>query len=242
VSAARLVVFDLDGTLIDSRRDLTDSANLLVVERGGRPLPEADIVRMVGEGAALLVRRALTAANLPFADADVVRFLEIYDGRLLETTRPYPGMRQALEDVAAEAIVAVLTNKPLAPARVLLEALDLAPFITTTVGGDGPFPRKPDPASLRSLIDAHGASPTSTVMVGDTRIDFETAANAGTHVCLTRYGFGYEQFDTKRLTGREALVDEPAAIPGAIRRMLAATESAGRRSGPLGPDVRGVAG
>ena len=90
MSAARLVVFDLDGTLIDSRRDLTDSANPLIVERGGRPLAEADIARMVGEGAALLVRRALTAASLPFADADVGRFLEIYDGRMLETTRPYP--------------------------------------------------------------------------------------------------------------------------------------------------------
>ena len=222
MSGARLVVFDLDGTLIDSRRDLTDSANLLVVEKGGRPLPDADIVRMVGEGAALLVRRALTAANLPFADADVVRFLEIYDGRLLETTRPYPGMRQALEDVAAEAIVAVLTNKPLAPARVLLEALDLAPFIATTVGGDGRFPRKPDPSSLCSLIEKHGALAASTVMVGDTRIDFETANNAGTQCCLARYGFGYEQFDTARLNGHEALVDHPSEIPDAIQRLLGA--------------------
>jgi phosphoglycolate phosphatase len=131
-------------------------------------------------------------------------------------------MRQALEDVAAEAIVAVLTNKPLAPARVLLEALDLAPFIATTVGGDGRFPRKPNPASLRSLIDAHGASPASTVMVGDTRIDFETAANAGTHACLTRYGFGYEQFDTARLNGDEALVDHPSEIPDAVQRLLGA--------------------
>jgi len=224
VSGARLVVFDLDGTLIDSRRDLTDSANMLVVERGGTPLPEADITRMVGEGAALLVRRALTAAKLPFADADVVRFLEIYDNQLLATTRPYPGMRQALEEVAAAAVVAVLTNKPLAPARVLLEALDLAPFIATTLGGDGSFPRKPDPSSLRYLTNLHGASPASTVMVGDTRIDFETAANAGTHVCLARYGFGYEQFDTTRLTGREALVDEPAEIPDAIRLLLGAGE------------------
>jgi len=220
VSGVRLVVFDLDGTLIDSRRDLTDSANVLVIERGGQPLPEADIARMVGEGAALLVRRALTAAALPFADLDVTRFLEIYNSRLLDTTRPYPGMRDALDAVAADATVAVLTNKPLAPAQVLLDALDLSPFISMTLGGDGRFPRKPDPASLRHLIDAHGATPEATVMVGDTRIDFETAANAGTHVCLTRYGFGYEQFDSSRLTGREALVDAPSQIPEAVRRLL----------------------
>lgn len=220
MSVRRLVVFDLDGTLIDSRRDLTDSANALIVERGGRPLPEADITRMVGEGAALLVRRALTAAGLPCADADVTRFLEIYSNRLLETTRLYPGMREALEAVAAEAVVAVLTNKPLAPARVLLDALDLSPFIAMTVGGDGRFPRKPAPASLQYLVAAHGATAEATVMVGDTRIDFETAANAGTHLCLARYGFGYEQFDTSRLTGREALVDQPSQIPDAVRRLL----------------------
>jgi phosphoglycolate phosphatase len=220
MSGARLVVFDLDGTLIDSRRDLTDSANALIVERGGEPLPDADIARMVGEGAALLVRRALTAAALPFADADVTRFLEIYDDRLLDTTRPYPGMREALDKVATEAVVAVLTNKPLVPARKLLDALDLSPFISMTIGGDGRFPRKPDPASLRHLIDAHGSAAEATVMVGDTRIDFETAANAGTGLCLARYGFGYEQFDTDRLTGREALADEPSQIPDAVRRVL----------------------
>jgi phosphoglycolate phosphatase len=221
VNPKRLVVFDLDGTLIDSRRDLTDSANALIVERGGVPLPEDAIARMVGEGAALLVRRALTAAGVPFSETDVVRFLDIYGGQLLATTIPYPGMAAALEEVAATATVAVLTNKPAAPARVLLDALDLSRHIASIIGGDGPFPRKPDPRSLRSLISEHGADAASTVMVGDTRIDFETAGNAGTHVCMARYGFGYEQFDVARLSGREALVDAPSEIPAAIRRLLA---------------------
>ena len=221
MNATRLVVFDLDGTLIDSRRDLTDSANALIVERGGVPLAEDAIARMVGEGAALLVRRALTAAGLPFSDADVARFLDIYGRHLLATTRPYPGMEAALEEVAATAAVAVLTNKPAAPARVLLDALDLSRHVATVIGGDGPFPRKPDPGSLRSLIADHGADAASTVMVGDTRIDFETAGNAGTHLCMARYGFGYEQFDVTRLSGREALVDAPSEIPAAIGRLLA---------------------
>jgi phosphoglycolate phosphatase len=217
---APLVVFDLDGTLIDSRRDLTDSANALVIERGGQPVDEDAVARMVGDGAALLVRRALTAAGLPFADADVVRFLEIYGERLLRTTRPYPGMVEALEEITGDAVITVLTNKPLAPAQVLLDALGLSAFITTTIGGDGPHPRKPDPASLRHLMSLHGAACESTVLVGDTRIDFETARNAGAHTCLARYGFGYEQFDTSRLTGVEALVDRPAEIPDAVRRLL----------------------
>ena len=238
MSAARLVVFDLDGTLVDSRRDLTDSANLLIVERGGSPLDEQDVARMVGEGAALLVRRALTAAGLPFTDADVTRFLAIYDSRMLATTRPYPGMREALARTAENAVVAVLTNKPLAPARAILEALDLSSFVATTVGGDGSQPRKPDPASLRVLMDTHRATPASTVMVGDTRIDFETAANAGTHVCMARYGFGYEQFDTARLTGHEALVDAPAQIPDAVSLLLGAANPRWPPRAPSTPPAR----
>ena len=220
MSAPRLVVFDLDGTLIDSRRDLTASANALVVERGGTALDEDAVARMVGEGAALLVRRALTAAGLPVTDADVARFLELYGERMLETTRPYRGMRAALEAIRDDATLAVLTNKPLAPAVQLLEALDLAPLFATTVGGDGPHPRKPDPSSLRALMVRHGTGPDRTVMVGDTRIDFETARAAGTHLCLARYGFGFEQFPLAALTGTEALVDMPSEIPAALRRLL----------------------
>jgi len=220
VTARRLVVFDLDGTLIDSRRDLTASANALVVERGGMPLDEDAVARMVGEGAALLVWRALTAAGLPVADADVSRFLELYGERMLDTTRPYHGMRATLEALRGEATLAVLTNKPLTPAVRLLDALDLAPLFATTIGGDGPHPRKPDPASLRALMSSYGTEPAGTVMVGDTRIDFETARAAGTHLCLARYGFGFEQFPLAALTGTEALVDAPAEIPAAIGRLF----------------------
>ena len=220
MSGAALVVFDLDGTLVDSRQDLTASANLLIVERGGDPLADAAISRMIGEGVALLVRRALTAAGLETHPEDVVRFLEIYGGRLLETTRPYPGIAEALKALAGEASLAVLTNKPIVPARAILEGLGLAPWITTVLGGDGPHPRKPDPASMRMLMEAHGAAPERTVLVGDTRIDFETARAAGTRVCLARYGFGFEQFPVEVLTGQEALVDRAADIPAAVRQLL----------------------
>jgi phosphoglycolate phosphatase len=216
----RLIVFDLDGTLIDSRRDLADAANALIAERGGHPLPETAIAAMVGEGAALLVRRALAAAGLPFDDTSVRRFLELYDHRLVRYTRPYPGIPEALEALASRAPLAVLTNKPLAPTRRLLEAFDLAPLMAAVLGGDGPFPRKPDPASLRHLMTQQATPQKRTVLVGDSRIDFETAHAAGTHFCLTRWGFGFEGFPVHALRGGEALVDTAAELPDAISQLI----------------------
>ena len=186
----RLIAFDLDGTLIDSRRDLADSANALILERGGTPLPEDTVGRMVGDGAAMLVRRAFNAAGLTLDDASLSRFLELYDARLLTTTRPYHGMIEALQAVEHLAVLTVLTNKPLAPAQKLLSSLQLAPFFATVIGGDGPFPRKPDPQGLLHLMDQHQVTPRQTILVGDSPIDAATARAAGTAFCAARYGFG----------------------------------------------------
>jgi phosphoglycolate phosphatase len=215
-----VIVFDLDGTLIDSWRDLAASANALIIERGGQPLPEGAIASMVGEGAALLVRRALTAAGLTTEERSVPRFLELYDQRLLRTTRPYPGIPEVIRKLAGDATVAVLTNKPLAPTLKLLKAFDLSSVVVAAIGGDGPFPRKPDPTALRRLMSWYGASPRQTVMVGDSRIDFETARAAESHICLTRYGFGYAAFPLSALRGDEALVDRPEDLPRALERLL----------------------
>jgi phosphoglycolate phosphatase len=215
-----LIVFDLDGTLVDSRQDLADSANALIIERGGRPLPSSDIARMVGEGAARLVRRALAAAGLHADDKSVARFLELYDQRLLRTTRPYPGIRSVLEQLSTGAVLAVLTNKPLAPARKLLDALELGSFISTVIGGDGRFPRKPDPASSTHLMQLHRSAVEDTVLVGDSRIDLQTARAARIAICLTRFGFGYDTFPVAELRGDEALVDHPSDIPAALRQLL----------------------
>ena len=188
----RLVAFDLDGTLVDSRQDLADSANQLVIERGGAPISLDAVTAMVGEGAALLVRRALTAAGLPADDPGALpRFLEIYDGRLLATTTLYPGIVDAVRTARAGARVVVLTNKPLHHSERLLTGLDVRDLFDDVVGGDSPHGRKPAPQGLMALMSAAGATGQETLMVGDSLVDWETADAAGARCCLASFGFGY---------------------------------------------------
>ena len=189
----RLIVFDLDGTLVDSRRDIADAANALLESCGIARLPEERIGRMVGEGAATLVARAFQASRVePPTDA-LDRFVALYHDRLLDHTRPYPGMIETLEALRGRARLAVLTNKPRRATLAILEGLDLAQFFTPAmvVAGDGPFPRKPDPSGLRHLQTAAAADADATLLVGDSMIDWRTARAAGTAACLARYGFGF---------------------------------------------------
>jgi phosphoglycolate phosphatase len=212
----RLIVFDLDGTLIDSRQDLADAANALIAQRGGSPLPVEAVTAMVGEGAALLVRRALTAAGLPVdLDADLPRFLELYDERLLAHTALYPGTADALERLAARATLAILTNKPQRPTEAILRGLGVHGYFAHVIGGDTAFGRKPDPAGLRHLISTAGASDRDTVLVGDSAIDLRTARAAGIRICLVRYGFGFP-LAAPELSGDEQLVDAPGGLTAVL--------------------------
>jgi len=206
----RLFVFDLDGTLIDSRRDLADSANALILERGGQALAVDAITSMVGEGAVLLVLRALKAAGLERDDIEAAlpRFLELYDERLLAHTRLYDGTREALDALASDATLAILTNKPQRPTERILDGLGIASFFRWVVGGDTPHGRKPDPAGLLHLMSLAQAGAADTVMVGDSAIDLRTARAAGTRVCLVRYGFGFRTVDGL-LQGHELVADKP---------------------------------
>lgn len=186
----RLIAFDLDGTVIDSSRDLTNSANALIEELGGESLSEAAVAGMVGEGAALLVRRVLAAAGLSDRPAALARFLEIYDARLLQHTVPYEGIVEVLRAARAHARVTLLTNKPLHATSRILDGLGLAPLFDEVIGGDSPYPRKPDPSSLLAMMARADARATHTLLVGDSAVDYETALRAGVRCCLVNYGFG----------------------------------------------------
>jgi phosphoglycolate phosphatase len=214
-----LFVFDLDGTLIDSRRDLADAANALLEERGGRPLPVDAVARMVGEGAALLVRRALTAAGLdPDSPGALARFLELYDDRLLAHTQLYDGIRETLEALAADVPLAVLTNKPARATQAILEGLAVAKFFKWVLGGDGPWPRKPNPTALQELMSRAESAPQQTIMIGDSPIDLATARAAGTRVCMARYGFGFTSSEHD-LGPADLLADRPSDLVPLLRRI-----------------------
>jgi phosphoglycolate phosphatase len=209
-----LIVFDLDGTLVDSKRDITESANATLVSYGAGSLPEDDIGRMVGDGAPVLVARAFAAAGFDKPADALERFLAIYNSRLLTYTRPYDGIPELLAELESRATLAVLTNKPIEATRRILDGLDLSRYFQAdqVLGGDGPFPRKPDPAGLHHLMTTAGASPAVTVLVGDSVVDWRTAVAASTRVCLARYGFGWEGFPTEQLQPGAWVVDSPREL------------------------------
>src|SRR5262245_60824002 len=173
----RHVVFDLDGTLIDPMGDLTSAVNqaLRRLRPDVQPLSEAAVRTFVGEGAARLVARSLERSGLgtPLERA-LPLFFEAYGACLLETTRPYPGVEQALRALSGLTLD-VLTNKPGGFSRTILDGLGLAPFFRRVLGGDDGPARKPDPAGLVLLMSTAGVSPAETLMVGDSPVDVATA-------------------------------------------------------------------
>ena len=209
-----LIVFDLDGTLVDSRRDIADATNALLVACGADALPEPEVGRMIGDGAATLVARAFLAAGQPEPPDALARFLDFYDRRLLDHTRPYPQIPEVLEALAARRLLALLTNKPLQATRRILAGLHLARFFDAgaVVGGDGPFARKPDAAGLRHLMARATRAPEETILVGDSLIDWRTGRNAAVRVCLVRYGFGFDSVPADLIDPETLVVDQPRGL------------------------------
>lgn len=216
-----LAIFDLDGTIVDSRLDLANSTNELLQEHGAPALPVDRVAGMVGEGAKKLVERALAASGLnPDLPGALERFRAIYDRRLLENTRPYSGIDAVIHGAADRGVaLAVLSNKPEGPTRRLLEAFGLAAPFRWVIGGDSGFPRKPDPAAVEYVMREAAAAPAGTLFIGDSMIDVETARRARVKMCVARYGFGHLRGELT-LSGDEFVANTPAEVGAAIRELL----------------------
>lgn len=203
IDSLKLLVFDLDGTLIDSARDLCNSVNA-ALEHMGRPhLADDVIASFVGNGAAMLVRRSLAVENGVSPDevhdeelaTAYAFFLDHYREHKLDFTYAYPGVLESLETLrklpdGSPRGMAVLTNKPVRPARAICDELGMGPHFLRVYGGDS-FPlKKPDPMGLRAIMEELGVRPDETLMIGDSKVDVLTAKNAGAWSLGCQFGFG----------------------------------------------------
>jgi len=205
-----LLVFDLDGTLVDSIHDLAEAASDLSEAYGGARFDDETVCRMVGEGAAVLVERVMARAGHAEPPPEALgQFLDLYDRRMYNTTRAYPGVTDTLRALADTHAMALLTNKPEDSARNVLAHCGLDGFFAHMVFGDGAFGRKPDPSGLRWLMKRHRASAKRTILVGDSEVDLATARAGGVRICLARYGFGFIRVDPSALGGSEWYLDQP---------------------------------
>lgn len=208
---SRLLVFDLDGTLVDSSRDIASAANatLRELDPGATEVPLEAVIAYVGEGARLLVERCLRHAGLDRpADEVLPLYLERYRERLLDSTRLYPGVAEAVASLSG-ATLAVLTNKPGDMSRRILEGLGVAArFARVRGAGDVPA-RKPDPAGLLALMAELRADAAETWMIGDSATDVGTARGAGVRAAGVTWGFHPEAL---RAAGPDRLFEEPRAL------------------------------
>jgi len=190
LSSIRALIFDLDGTLIDSKQDLIHSVNAMLAGTGREPLHEDTVSSYIGHGAPRLVARALgNGATEEECERALKFFLAHYDEHKLDSTRAYPGVAEALEELR-ELPMAVLTNKPVRVSRKILEGLGLAKYFRAIYGGNSFETKKPDPLGAKKILEELGAAPVQALMVGDSEVDVQTARNAGTLAAAVNYGFG----------------------------------------------------
>jgi phosphoglycolate phosphatase len=193
-SEVRLLVFDLDGTLVDSKVDLANSVNYALGAYGLPALPHPLIYSYVGDGATALIRRSVGDRGDGILPAVLDTFLAHYREHLLDTTVPYSGVADSLKKWTGAYRMAVLTNKPLDMARSILSGLSIDRPFTEVVGGDSLDRKKPEPDGLLRIMKACGASSGETIMVGDSRNDILAGRYAGVRTCGVTYGLGIDGF------------------------------------------------
>jgi phosphoglycolate phosphatase len=220
VARLKLLVFDLDGTLIDSAQDLCNSVNATLRRFGREPLADEMIAGFIGNGAMMLVRRSFAAAGATAVDEELLAeahqyFLDYYREHKLDYTYAYDGVLEALAALkqlhdlpdGQTRAMAVLTNKPVRPARDICAALGLAPYFLNIYGGNSFATKKPDPEGLRALMSEAGAVPDETVVIGDSKVDVETARNGGAWCIGCTFGLAPESLS---VNPPDVMVDSPA--------------------------------
>jgi len=186
----KALLFDLDGTLIDSKRDLVQSVNATLRGMGRAELPEDLVASYVGSGAPILISRALGGAGSAAEQQSALKFfLAHYDQHKLDFTREYPGVRETLEKLRGVPM-AVLTNKPVNVSVRILAALGLAGFFRAIYGGNSFATKKPDPLGANTILSEMGIAAAQAAMVGDSEVDVQTARNAGMISAIVNFGFG----------------------------------------------------
>jgi len=215
VSSIKLLIFDLDGTLIDSRLDLAQSVNAMLRNFGRRELPVEVIASYVGDGAPTLIRRAIgDPEDEGFLQEALLYFLAYYREHKLDNTFVYNGVREALTTIRESSdgiprTFAVLSNKPVNPSRQIVQALGLGEFFSQIYGGNSFPTKKPDPLGAQTLLAEHGCSPRQAILIGDSDIDVLTARNAGLWSCGVSYGFAPH---TLEAAPPDVLLDNPLEI------------------------------
>jgi phosphoglycolate phosphatase len=208
----KLLIFDLDGTLVDSRLDLVHSVNAMLRHFHRPELPDEVIASYVGDGAPMLVRRALGDPDEEqFVQEALEYFLSYYRVHKLDNTHAYEGVKEALETIRSsqkdsDRRMAVLSNKPVNPSRAIVDALGLGEYFVRVYGGNSFHTKKPDPLGVHTLLEETGTRSEETVIIGDSSIDIITGRNADLWTCGVTYGFAPRTLDD---APPDVLVDSP---------------------------------
>lgn len=218
---AKLLIFDLDGTLIDSREDLANSINAMLKHFGKKELPHEVIASYIGDGAPMLVRRSLgDPDDENFVQDAVLYFMGWYREHKLDNTYVYEGVKESLEAIqksrdgtsneATQTLkMAVLSNKPVGPSRAIIEALGLGRYFFQVYGGNSFHTKKPDPAGVQALLEEAGVAAEETVLIGDSDIDVLTARNSGIYSVGVTYGLAPHTLED---APPDVLIDKPQEL------------------------------
>ncbi|MCW9034707.1 MAG: HAD-IA family hydrolase [Rhodospirillales bacterium] len=221
MSRFKAVIFDLDGTLVDSAADLCAATNEVLKLNGRRTIEVSDVRQMVGDGAAVLIQRAFDLTGSPCPESDLPKltevFINFYDGKGAVKTIPYEGVMEVLEKLKADGLkLAVCTNKPQGPTDGILEELKMAPYFQSVIGGDTlPF-RKPDGRHVEAVVRELGVTKEETLFVGDSPNDVQAAQNANLTVVAVSYG--YTRVPPAEM-GANLLIDLMSELPKAMEQL-----------------------